>query len=62
MASGECSSDDISESSVFVLRVIQFCVRGQYGISKVLRCKKYSAKIVIVREGHKLLQGIQAEF
>jgi len=62
MTSGECSGDDISESSLLVLRAIQFCVHGQYGISKVLRCKKYSATIVMVREGHKLLQGIQTEF
>jgi len=62
MASGECSGDDTSESSLCVIRAIQFCARDRYGILKVLRGKKYSAGIDRVREDHTLVPDILAEF
>ncbi len=61
MASGECSGDDASESSLCVLRAIRFDARDRSGILKVLSGKNYSARISRGREERKLVQDLFVE-
>jgi hypothetical protein len=61
MASGECSGDDRSESSLCMLRAIQFYARDRYGILKVLCDKKVFGQIGRSREDKMLAPGLVVE-